>query len=59
MRYRNFNAKCYEVVEVCGEVSGNEEIFDLFAEAVSEPHDLRFLIEVKNCHIANKFQVVG
>ena len=29
-----FDAECYEVIEVCGEVSGNEEIFDLFAETV-------------------------
>ena len=54
-----FDAECYEVIEVYGEVSGNEEIFNLFAETVSEPYDLRFLIEVKNCHIANKFQVIG
>ena len=41
-----FDAYFYEVIEVRREVSGHEEIFDLFAETVSESHDLRFLIEV-------------
>ena len=50
-----FDTKCYKVIEVCGEVSGDEEVFDLFTKPISEPHNLRFFVKVEDCHIANKF----
>ena len=53
-----FETKCYKVIKVCGEVSGDEEVFDLLTKTISEQHNLRFFVKVEDCHIANKFAMV-
>ena len=39
-------------------VQGDEEVFNLFKKLISKPYNLRFFLQVENCRIANKFEIV-